>query len=113
MIKIFEYDKNGINDEIFSRAVQTTDVSGVVSKIIDNVIVNGDSALKEYALKFDGVQICDFKVSEEEINEAFSLVDAKLIETIKKATELGVDDYINKPFMPLAVKEIIHSIFND
>jgi len=87
MIKIFEYDKNGINDEIFSRAVQTTDVSGVVSKIIDNVIENGDSALKEYALKFDGVQICDFKVSEEEINEAFSLVDAKLIETIKKAHE--------------------------
>ena len=37
----------------------------------------------------------------------------KDINTIKKATELGVEDYINKPFMPLAIKEIIHSIFND
>ena len=23
-----------------------------------------------------------------------------------------VDDYVNKPFMPLEIKEIIHSIFN-
>ena len=37
----------------------------------------------------------------------------KDIKTIQKATELGVDDYINKPFMPLAIKEIVHSIFND
>lgn len=36
----------------------------------------------------------------------------KTLETITKATDLGVDDYINKPFMPLTVKEIIHSIFN-
>lgn len=35
------------------------------------------------------------------------------IKTIQRATELGVDDYINKPFMPLAIKEIIHSIFSD
>lgn len=37
------------------------------------------------------------------------------IKTLQKATELGVDDYINKPFMPLTIKEIIHvhSIFND
>ena len=37
----------------------------------------------------------------------------KDIKTIQKATELGIDDYINKPFMPLAIKEIIHSIFNN
>lgn len=37
----------------------------------------------------------------------------KDLKTIQKATEMGVDDYINKPFMPLALKEIIHSIFNN
>ena len=36
----------------------------------------------------------------------------KDIETIQKATELGVNDYINKPFIPLALKETIHSIFS-
>ncbi len=34
----------------------------------------------------------------------------KSIETIQKATELGVDDYINKPFLPMSIKEIVHSI---
>ena len=36
----------------------------------------------------------------------------KDIETIHKATKLGIDDYISKPFVPLALKEIIHSILN-
>ena len=36
----------------------------------------------------------------------------KKIETIKKATEYGVEDYITKPFLPLALKEIIHSILS-
>ncbi len=31
------------------------------------------------------------------------------IETIERATKLGVDDYLTKPFLPLALKEIIHS----
>lgn len=35
----------------------------------------------------------------------------KDLETIQKATDLGVDDYITKPFFPLALREIVHSIF--
>ena len=31
------------------------------------------------------------------------------IETIEKASQYGVDDYLTKPFLPLALKEIIHS----
>lgn len=34
------------------------------------------------------------------------------IETIERATKLGVDDYLTKPFLPLALKEIIHSTLN-
>ena len=41
------------------------------------------------------------------------LTGDKNLETIQKATELGVEDYISKPFMPLAIKEILHSIFNN
>lgn len=37
----------------------------------------------------------------------------KDISTIQKATELGVADYITKPFMPLVLKEVIHSICNN
>lgn len=34
------------------------------------------------------------------------------IETIEKASLYGVDDYLTKPFLPLALKEIIHSTLN-
>ncbi len=36
----------------------------------------------------------------------------KNIETINKATEYGVEDYVTKPFLPLALKEILRSILN-
>ncbi|MBQ8412700.1 MAG: response regulator, partial [Lachnospiraceae bacterium] len=34
------------------------------------------------------------------------------IETLEKASLYGVDDYLTKPFLPLALKEIIHSTLN-
>lgn len=34
------------------------------------------------------------------------------IETIEKASKYGVEDYLTKPFLPLALKEIIHSILS-
>jgi len=37
----------------------------------------------------------------------------KDIDTIKKSTDLGVVDYISKPFTALALKEIIHSMLNE
>ncbi len=36
----------------------------------------------------------------------------KSIETIQRVTEVGVDDYLTKPFLPIALKEVIHSILN-
>lgn len=34
------------------------------------------------------------------------------IETLEKAAEYGVEDYLTKPFLPLALKEVMHSISN-
>lgn len=36
----------------------------------------------------------------------------KNLETLEKAFEYGVDDYLTKPFLPLALKEIMHGIAN-
>lgn len=36
----------------------------------------------------------------------------KNLETINKANEYGVEDYLTKPFLPLALKEVLHSISN-
>lgn len=36
----------------------------------------------------------------------------KDLTTIKRADALGVDDYLTKPFLPIALKEIVHSILS-
>ena len=56
-----------------------------VAAIVLDVKLNGDVAVKKYAAQFDGVEIAQLKVSEEEILEALPLVDDEL----KAAIELA------------------------
>lgn len=58
-----------------------------VNEIVENVKSNGDEALFGYAKKFDKIELNsdNLAVSEEEIKEAYTLVDAELIEIIRKA----------------------------
>ena len=86
MIKIYKYGEVS-NDEIFSRENIASDVEGVVSEIIANVILNKDKALYEYSLKFDKAELSSLEVSEAEIEEAFASVDAEFVEIIKEAAE--------------------------
>ena len=62
--------------------------------------------------EMDGFETLEHIRKKHSIPIVFMTGDRNL-ETIQRATALGVEDYINKPFMPLAIKEIIHSIFND
>ncbi len=86
MIKIYKYGEVA-NSEIFARENISTNVEGVVSEIIENVIKNGDRALFEYSAKFDKASLTSLEVSEDEINEAFASVDAKFVEVLKEAAE--------------------------
>ena len=63
------------------------DVTAVVSEIINNVRENGDKAVREYTVKFDGKAPEYFEVSKEEINASIAQCDTKFIETLKKAAE--------------------------
>ena len=58
-----------------------------VLSVLDDIKKRGDVALREYTLKFDGVDIQDFAVSEKEINEAETLVTADLKEAILLAAK--------------------------
>ncbi|MBQ2933609.1 MAG: histidinol dehydrogenase [Clostridia bacterium] len=84
MIKIFNYGEVS-NDEIFARDNISTNVEGIVSEIIANVINRGDEAIYEYALKFDKADLKSLEVTAAEIDEAFSLVDEKFVNIIKEA----------------------------
>ena len=57
----------------------------VVDAIIADVRTRGDEALKEYALKFDGAEIENLQVTQEEIEDAFANMDPYFLETLKEA----------------------------
>ncbi|MBR4295364.1 MAG: histidinol dehydrogenase [Clostridia bacterium] len=84
MIKILKYGEVS-NSEIFARAVSSANVEGTVAEIIKNVRKNGDSALLDYTKRFDGAELSSLAVTEEEINEAVSLVEPRFIEVLEKA----------------------------
>lgn len=84
MIKILKY--GDVSDgEIFSRVVPAVDVKSIVSEIIERVKSCGDTALFEYAEKFDKVKLDSLIVKQSEIDQAFSLVEPEFIEILKKA----------------------------
>lgn len=84
MIKIYNYGEVS-NEEIFARDNIATNVEGIVSDIIANVINRGDEAIFEYALKFDKANLKSLEVTQAEIDEAFSLVDKRFVTIIEEA----------------------------
>lgn len=86
MIKIMKYGEIS-KEEIFARQEQTVDVTGIVEDIIANVRQNGDKAVLEYNLKFDGADLDTLEVSEEEIQEAFDAVEPRFLDILRNAAE--------------------------
>ena len=86
MIKIYKYGEVA-NSEIFARENISSNVEGIVSEIIANVVKNGDRALFEYSEKFDKANLSSLEVTEEEIDEAFRAVEPEFVEIIKEAAE--------------------------
>ena len=60
-------------------------VDETVADIIKLVASNGDSALRQLSLKFDNVDISDFRVSDSEINEAVAKVRPEVAKAIDAA----------------------------
>lgn len=86
MIKILDIKEVSI-DKILSRDVELPDVSAIVSEIIDEVKTNGDAALKEYALKFDGAGMDAIEVTAEERKAAWNEVDEEFKAILREAAD--------------------------
>ena len=86
MIKILN-SREVSRDEIFARVTPSFNVEEIVTDIIANVRKNGDAALYEYAEKFDKVKLTSLEVTEEEIAEAFSLVEPDFIRILEDAVK--------------------------
>ena len=78
-MNIYKYEN--IDESFFSK-IEFESISSV-NDIISDVRRNGDSAVREYAKKFGDGEIEDFRLTEEEIEDAFNKIDNDVIDTIK------------------------------
>ncbi len=84
MIKIFNYGEVSA-EEIFARENIDTNVEGVVTDIIADVVARGDKALYDYAAKFDKAQLTSLEVSADELDEAFASVEPVFLDILREA----------------------------
>ena len=68
-----------------------------VNDIISNVRTNKDAAIFDYTKRFDGadIDVSNIRVTKEEIEEAYTLVDPELIDVIRKAL-VNIREYHEK-----------------
>lgn len=73
--------------EMLKKRAQNSDknVIPAVSEIIENVRENGDKAVTEYTVKFDGKAPVKTEITADEIDNLISQCDADYLETIRKA----------------------------
>ena len=87
-IKLTKDAVDGLLDNLLKRSPnnygQYTDA---VNEIVETVKKDGDAAVFEYTKKFDGADITpeNFIVSDAEIEEAYAVVSADVLEVIRKA----------------------------
>jgi len=73
--------------DLLKKRAQNSDknVVPIVSEIIENVAENGDKAVKEYTVKFDGKAPEKVEITSDEIDSLIEKCDKDYLETIKKA----------------------------
>ncbi|WP_026660161.1 histidinol dehydrogenase [Butyrivibrio sp. AC2005] len=90
ILELNDKTKDELLDKLLKRSPSNYgEYEQIVSDIINNVRENRDKALFEYTSKFDHFDLTSdtIKVTREEIEEAYSALDDKFIEVIKKSAE--------------------------
>lgn len=85
-MKKIEFPEKKYWSRLLQRPTQSVkDIETTVTKIFDDIQLNGDAAIKKYTSFFDEVDLTDFEVSQSEISSAIQLVSPQL----KKAIEVA------------------------
>ncbi len=90
IVKYNEKESNKTIERILGRAkFDYGDIPSAVEKIVNDVKNNGDEAFFKYTKNFDNTEIDrnTVRVTKEEIDEAYSVIDSELIEVIKRSAE--------------------------
>lgn len=85
-MKDYTYPKRESWEHLLKRPTESlSDIRKIVQPIMDEVQSKGDSALKAYTKKFDGIELGNLLVSADEIKSAATKVSDKLQDAIKVA----------------------------
>ncbi|MBF7094307.1 histidinol dehydrogenase [Streptococcus sp. HF-1907] len=71
---------------------QNEDVEAIVRDIIEAVKTRGDEALREYSKRFDGIDLTDFEVGQDLIDQAFENVDPAVLSALENA-KANIESY--------------------
>lgn len=74
-------------DDRLAEATAAADLADV-QKIVEEVRLKGDRAVREYTLRFDGVEIDELRVSQEEMESALDQAKLEDISALEKAAQL-------------------------
>ncbi|MBE2899420.1 histidinol dehydrogenase [Methanothermobacter thermautotrophicus] len=91
-MKITEFDHRRISELVERARLDVDEVIGPVADIISMVREGGDGALRELTQKFDGVTVDNFRVSQEEIDEAHENLDQGVKEALMEAA-MNIEEF--------------------
>lgn len=96
IVEISEKRKVEILTKLEQRNNQDTlNIRKSVEEILENIKFYKDKALREYTLKFDGIELDSLTVSQDEYNEAFDSVDKELISILEESKK-NIEAYHEK-----------------
>jgi histidinol dehydrogenase len=107
MKRIFYKDKAAIEALLKdNKTLGNKEQYDIVQTILDDIRENGYEAVRKYTERFDGIDLLEseFRVTEEEIEEAMSYVDADFIEAITLAIE-NVEKFHKKQMLSTTLEE--------
>jgi histidinol dehydrogenase len=85
-MQIYKYPPREQWDELLARPVfDSSELFGIVEKVLSDVQKNGDKAVRNYTAKFDKITLESFEVTSDEMVEAENLVSKQLKQAIEMA----------------------------
>lgn len=85
-MQLIKYPSPGTWKQLLQRpAIDKTSLLEQVKKIVDAVKLNGDAAVRAFTQQFDGVDVTEMPVTENDIRESAALVSEELKKAIQQA----------------------------
>ena len=87
MMTIYQFNDIAA-EQILNRDIRAEEnVSAAVDAVLAEVKKHGDDALRAYTKRFDGVELQQLQVTQQELDEAWESLDAEFIRTLEMAAE--------------------------